>query len=196
MIQSLRMNNLATSLLLLSIVGFVVSLKFFEKKARIIFGILIVVFFIMFGASSDTSKTSTTTPKSEEKQTAQTSTLTPTPKQIDYVIYKRWDIPNGGEGKAVIIPLEYLNEADMPLVGEKLRYDTKNDRNAFIYVFTDKKAAEMRDKVLTDELSEKDRNFYDAHYVGQYTKNGNSGFHEFVIYYDGVMGSSSKTIKY
>lgn len=186
------MNDIFTGLLLVSIVGFVVSLKFFGKKPRIIFGVLIALFFILFGVTSDASKNT-----NKQTTSAQVSTTpTTTPKVISYEIYKRWSIPNGGEGKVVIITPDYMNETDMPLVGEKLKNDTKSDRNAFISVFTDKKAADMRDQVLTDKLSEKDRDFYDIHYVGQYNKNGNSGFNEFVIYYDGVMGSNSKTIKY
>lgn len=117
-------------------------------------------------------------------------------KHITYEVVRRWDIPNGGEGKVILIPTEYFNTNDMPLVGEKLRDDTKNDRNAFISVFTDRKAAEMREKVLNDELTETDRDFYDMHYVGQYTRNINSGYNEFVIYYDGVLGTNSKIVKY
>ena len=50
--------------------------------------------------------------------------------------------------------------------------------------------------MLSDELSETDMDFYDKHYVGDYTRNINSDINEFTIYYDGVLGSNSQTIKY
>ncbi|MBI4098202.1 MAG: hypothetical protein HY426_04155 [Candidatus Levybacteria bacterium] len=156
---------------------------------------------IVGGALSPSKSNTTPASVPAQSQPEIRSSPTPTPKVINYEIFQRWDIPNGGEGKVVIISPEHLNEQDMPLLGEKLKNDTQNDRNAFIYVFTDKKAAALRDKVFDDlagksTMSEAESDFYDKNYVAQYTKNGNSGFHEFVIYYDGVMGTNSKTIKY
>lgn len=71
-------------LLLLSIVGFVVSLKLFGKKPRIIFGVLIVLFFVLFGVTSDASKPKNNKePVQEAPKTSVTSkpTETPTPSQ-------------------------------------------------------------------------------------------------------------------
>lgn len=132
--------------------------------------------------------------------TSPTSTQLATPvKQITYEVIKKWDIPNGGEGKVVVISPDYLNRNDMPIVGEKLKSDNKNDRNSFIFVFTDKKAAEMRDRVLSDgvdKLTEEEQDYYDARFVAEYTKNANSGYHKFVIHYDGILGSDTQEIKY
>ena len=71
-------------LLLLSIIGFVVSLKLFGKKPRIIFGALIVIFFIMFGITGDASKTKNNkAPVQDEPKPSVTTkpTETPTPSQ-------------------------------------------------------------------------------------------------------------------
>ncbi|MCX6739432.1 MAG: hypothetical protein NT098_05305 [Candidatus Parcubacteria bacterium] len=136
------------------------------------------------------------------KTQPQTQTATTTPVQaiekspISYGVVKRWTIPNGGEGKVIIVSPEYLNEVKMTALGEKLRDDTKNDRNAFISVFDARKAISLRDTVLSDEASATDQDFYDKHFIGQYTKNGNTGFNEFVIYFDGVNGTNQKTINY
>lgn len=78
------MNDVFMGLLLLSIVGFVVSLKLFGKKPRIIFGVLIVLFFVLFGVTSDASKPKNNKePIQEAPKTSVTSkpTETPTPSQ-------------------------------------------------------------------------------------------------------------------
>lgn len=117
-------------------------------------------------------------------------------KEISYEILERWAISNCGEGKAILIARDYLNEADMTALGEKLKNDTKNDKCVFISVFTDKKAAALRNKVLGNGLSKADQAFYCKHSVGQYTKNGYTGFDEFAISFDGLLGTNHKTIKY
>lgn len=117
-------------------------------------------------------------------------------KVISYEIVKRWTIPNGGEGKVILISPDNLNESDMVALGEKLKEDTKNDRNAFIFVFDDKTSANLRDKLLADEATTAETDLYDKHFVGDYTKNGNTGYHQFSIYFDGVMGTNQKIVKY
>lgn len=187
-----------------------------RKKVWAIFGGATLAFFILTGVTASPSQKVKTesvsnqqTQTTENKEIKKTEVVSPTKakitqpakKSIRYEILQRWSIANGGEGKVVLISRDYLNNADMTAVGEKLKNDTKNDRNSFMFVFTDKKAAELRDRVLDDltgkdTMTEEERDFYDMHYVGQYNKNGNSGFNEFVIYFDGVMGTNSKTIKY
>jgi len=153
--------------------------------------IIIIVMIVIF--SGDGEKKSTeleiTQPSQEEIKKTEA-------KKISYEIVERWSIPNGGEVKVIVISPEYLNETDMVTLGEKLKNDTKNDRNAFIFVFTDKKAAASRDKGMLGELSKIDQDFYDKNYVGQYDKNGNTGYHQFAIYFDGAMGTNYKTIEY
>lgn len=158
---------------------------------------VITAFFalVVLGSALNPGKTTPTSIPTQSQSVVESSP-TPTPKVINYEIFQRWSIPNGGEGKVVIISPENFNEQDMPLLGEKLKNDVKADKNAFIFIFDDKKAAQLRDKVLSDNMTNEERDFYDKHYVGQYNKNGNSGFNEMIIYYDGVMGTNSKTIKY
>jgi hypothetical protein len=162
------------------------------------FGFLLIVGTIgnLIGGK-DVSKTQTPTPTPTQAIVQQKGQPTPTPvKTISYEVLQQWDINNGGKGKIILIPADYLNEADMTTLGQKLKSDTKNDKNAFIMVFTDKKAAALRDKVTGNTMTKDEEKFYDTHYVGQYTKNGNSGFHAFAIYFDGVSGSNNKTINY
>jgi len=138
------------------------------------------------------------------KREASQTSLRPSPtvqvqvKNIDYEVIQAWEIPNGGYGKVIVISPDNLNEEDMTILGDKLKKDTKSDRNSFISIFTDKKAAEMRDRLFdaADKLTSEEESFYDAHYVGDYKRNINSGYHQLTIYFDGVTGTNSKTIKY
>ncbi len=166
------------------------------------FGFLLIVGTIgnLIGGK-DVSKAPTNTqvpsPTPTQAVVQQKSQPTPTPvKTISYEVLQQWDINNGGKGKVILIPADYLNETDMVALGQKLKDDTKNDKNAFIMVFTDKKAAALRDKVIGNTMTKDEEKFYDTHYIGQYTKNGNSGFHAFAIYFDGVSGNNNKTINY
>jgi hypothetical protein len=138
-------------------------------------------------------------PKQPAKQEQVAPTAIPTQvKTINYEVVKSWEIPNGGFGKVIVISPQNFNEADMTLLGEKLKADTKNDRNAFIFIFDDKKAAEMRDRLpsTTNPPNETEQDYYDKHFVGDYSRNINSGYHQFTIYFDGVIGTNQKTIKY
>ena len=140
---------------------------------------------------------------SSPKQSAQQGQVAPSPiptqvKTINYEVFKSWEIPNGGFGKVIVISPQNFNETDMTLLGEKLKADTKKDRNAFIFIFDDKKAAQMRDRLSStaNSLNETEQDYYDKHFVGDYSRNINSGYHQFTIYFDGVMGTNQKTIKY
>jgi len=168
------------------------------KWGLIIFVVLPSAFLVIVGGIGYLTTSGKTSPGDQ----IPTSAPTVAPKEetqvktIKYEVLQKWDINNGGQGKTILISTDYLNEADMVALGKKLKEDTKNDKNAFIMVFTDKKAAELRDKVIDNSMTKDEEKFYDTHYVGQYTKNGNSGLHAFVIYFDGVSGTNSKTINY
>ena len=119
-----------------------------------------------------------------------------TQKQISYQIVDHWTIPNGGEGKVVVVSPDLLNETDMTALGNKLKTDVQSDRNAFISVFDNASAAALRDKVLADKATTAEQDLYDKHFIGEYDKNANTGYHQFTIYFDGVMGTNQKVIKY
>jgi hypothetical protein len=133
---------------------------------------------------------------SDDDKPATSSEVVSVQKQAPYEIVDRWTIPNGGEGKVIVISPEHLNDADMTALGERLKQDTRSDRNANISIFDDKRAALLRDSVLGNKASTSDQDFYDKHFIGQYSRNGNSGYHQLDIYFDGVMGSNRKTITY
>lgn len=115
--------------------------------------------------------------------------LAPKP-QVRYDIAKRWSIPNGGEGKVIVIPPALANEAGMTALADKLREDTRSDRNAFIFIFDDPQAAEMRDRL--NSLSPSEREFYQRHFMGTYIRNINTGFHEMEMHPTGMNGPSKQ----
>src|SRR3989344_4139002 len=155
----------------------------FNKKLTWVVLILVLLFVVVMSG-----KGTATPPSSTPSQQAQ-------PKLISYQITDRWTITNGGEGKVVVISPDLVNETDMVALGGKLKSDTQNDRNAFIFVFDDASAAALRSKVLSDKATTAEQDLYDKHFIGNYTKNANTGFHQFVINFDGVMGKKQKTKK-
>lgn len=138
-------------------------------------GVVLAVVVLSIGVMSSGNSSSTSTP-------------TKATHKISYQVVERWSIPNGGGGKAIVVSPDLRNEADMRALGEKLKNDVASDKNAFIFVFDDKRAASLRSKVLSDELSQADQDYYDQHYIGQYNKNGNSGLNSFGIYLNGPLG--------
>lgn len=119
-----------------------------------------------------------------------------TAKTYSYEVVKEYEIPNGGHGKVIVTSPDYKNASDMEALGKKLHEDNKNERNAFLFIFTDKKAADLRDKVTSGEtLNQADQDFYDKHYVADYRKNANSGIKEFTYRLNGLLGES-KTVNY
>lgn len=202
----LDMENLLVAIFLIFLATTIVVFKFPSiilknktepviKKTKLVLVVLTVLSFVLFGVTSDASKKNISQNNQITVTTTPQSTPTPT-KKITYEVVKTWIIPNGGFGKVIVISPEYFNLSDMTLLGEKLKNDHKADRNSFIYIFDDKKAAIMRDKVLSNDISTTDQDYYDKHYLGDYTKNSNSGYHQLTIYFDGVTGTNQKTIKY
>lgn len=107
---------------------------------------------------------------------------------VEYQIVEQWSIPNGGFGKVVVIADTAANEKSLRALGEEFKYDTRNDRNAFISVFSDPRAPAMRRAVLADQASKKDLAFYDKHFVATYSRNINTGFHQMSMTPKGLHG--------
>lgn len=112
----------------------------------------------------------------------------PAADQIPYQIVEQWSIPNGGYGRVIVIDPKYRNENDMRKLAERLKRDTYQDRNAFITVFDDKVAASRRMIAIKDQLGKKELAHYDAHMIGSYARNINTGHHKFQIMLKGLNG--------
>ncbi|MFA5819705.1 MAG: hypothetical protein WC854_10570 [Bacteroidales bacterium] len=114
-------------------------------------------------------------------------------KEIEYSIYQQWTIPNGGYSKLIVIDKKYKNREDLVSLIDKIKSDTKSDRNALIWVYDDEKAASMFKNI--NSLSETDVKYYDDHFLASYTRNINSGYHQVEIMPEGLNGKI-ETIKF
>ena len=122
-----------------------------------------------------------------------TETNQPATPKIPYTVIQTWTIPNGGKGERIVIDPKYVDFDDMTALGEMLKEDLQNDRNDFISVFTDKKSALLQANVAN--LNNTDGAYLGKHFVGDYTKNANTGLNQFLIYLNGVDDLSAATNK-
>lgn len=151
----------------------------------------ILIFFTIRGIVNDSTIQPAQPSAQPQQQVVQKQ---PEQKRIPYEVVTKWNIPNGGYGQRIVIDSKYLNFDDMTALGETIKEDTKNDRNAFVFVHTDKKSAELQGKAM-EITSEADLNYIGKHYVGDYKKNINSNFHQFSIFLKGVDDTSQETNK-
>lgn len=131
--------------------------------------------------------------KEGESKLSESKTEVTQKQRIEYKVYREWKIPNGGYGKVILIDESDKNENNLRKLGDTLKYDTRNDRNSFIFVFDDIKAAAMQQNAMN--LNKTDDDFYDVHFIADYTKNANTGFHKFNIMLNGVNGKTI-TVEY
>lgn len=108
---------------------------------------------------------------------------------ISYRVIEQWPIANGGYGRRIVVEPKNRNEADLRALSATLKYDTRADRNAFVSVFTDERAARMQSRAAFD-LSEAEGLFYDQHFIAGYTRNINTGYLRLSIFLDGPNGRS------
>lgn len=107
---------------------------------------------------------------------------------INYEVVEQWTIPNGGFGRVVVVdPAQRTEEGLVALAGQ-LRRDTKADRNAFVYIYDDRRAASLRRVALADNLNKVDMKLHDDHMIGSYFRNINTGFHAVTIALEGATG--------
>jgi hypothetical protein len=107
-----------------------------------------------------------------------------------YTIVRQWTIPNGGFGKVILLSKSGPNEQELRALGEKLKRDTASDRNAWIFVYDDERAARNRDAALSEKLSVTDMKQHNRHMVASYARNANTGYHMLLINVAGLDGPS------
>src|SRR4029077_13077045 len=72
--------------------------------------------------------------------------------------------------KGFVVSPKNRNEADLRALGDTLRWDIRGDRNAFVYIFDNTRAAKRHNF-----------SFCGRHYLGQYNRNINTGYHRLDI---------------
>ncbi|MFH0793264.1 MAG: hypothetical protein V2A74_04450 [bacterium] len=108
---------------------------------------------------------------------------TPVPTSIPYTVSKQWTIPNAGYGKVIVVDPRYRNERDMRILGNMLQDESRGDRKTFIFIFDDARAAAMHGKLM--DVWSPQEIFYFSHFIGTYSKNTGTGFHQLVIALNG-----------
>ncbi len=113
---------------------------------------------------------------------------------MSYQVVETWTMPGGGPGESIVVPESYLNDDDAVLLGAQLQRDTTGARNAVVFIFTERRAAELRRFLIN--ASAEDQAFYQQHYAGQYTRNVDAGYHKLEMCYDGQGCTKGRTITY
>ncbi|MGE0608115.1 MAG: thermonuclease family protein [Pirellulales bacterium] len=111
------------------------------------------------------------------------------PPSVHYDIVRRWTIPNGGEGKVVLVSPSVATTTGLAELAHVLREETRADRNAVIMIFDHQRAAAMYSRAV--ELDGEEAEFYDRHFVGSYIQNATTGYHEMQVHASGLSGPSS-----
>lgn len=114
------------------------------------------------------------------------ASVPPPTGKVSYAVVRRWPIPNGGEGKDIVVSPVLATEEGLRAIGEILKEDTKADRNAVVIIFDDSRAAKMSHDF--EKRSKKELEIYDRHYVGEYWRNANTGLHRLTMHPTGLKG--------
>lgn len=141
--------------------------------------LLLIVIFIAAGNVSRALQKSRETSRQTKPSSASAPAVPAPARRVPYEVTRQWAIPNGGYGRVIVIDPKHRTEADMRAIGEILKLDTKNDRNAFIYIFDNPRAAALYERALN--LNDQDGRLYDQHFIGTYTRNINTGYHRLDI---------------
>jgi hypothetical protein len=107
---------------------------------------------------------------------------------LSYKIVEEWAIPNGGFGRTIVVNKVNPTEAELRALGQKLKQYTKSERNAFIFVYDDERAARNRLAAFREELTEAETWYHDRHAVAVYGRNAQTGFHQFKLHPKGLDG--------
>ncbi len=113
---------------------------------------------------------------------------------VSYEVVETWTMPGGGPGESIVVPESYLNDDGAVLLGAQLQRDTTGVKNAVVFIFTERRAAELRRFLIN--ASAEDQAFYQQHYAGQYTRNVDTGYHKLEMCYDGQDCTRGRTIVY
>ena len=94
---------------------------------------------------------------------------------MDYENYR-----NVGLTKIIVIKTVNRNVGDLEKLGLILKNENINDQFSFIYIFDDKKAADMFND--NSEWTKEQQDFYDNHFIASFNKNINTGLNRFFIH--------------
>src|SRR3989304_5926064 len=89
---------------------------------------------------------------------------------LSYKVLEQRSIANGGFSRVIVVTKVNPSEADLRALGERLKQDTKSDRNAFIWVYDDERAARNHRAAASAKLTKKELQYHDRHYFALYSR--------------------------
>jgi len=111
-----------------------------------------------------------------KKQNADTDT-------IPYKVVREWHV-NEGRCQVIIVAPEQVSQSKLRRLGEQLHQERQNDKRAFVYIYSDERAARLREE--HSKLSATDEAFHDNNFIGEYSKNSPMNHEEYSYYPFGV----------
>ena len=103
-----------------------------------------------------------------------------------YTVFRTWTNSDLLGGIVIISPRD-VNDAKLTALAKELNGKYRQARRVMIQVFTDKKAALIRDKALADQ-THADGDFLEAHYVMGYLRNDYQGINDAELMTKGMNG--------
>ncbi len=112
--------------------------------------------------------------------------VNPGPETYPSIPYE--DVTGSSAGTYTLIAIDpkYVNEADMLTLGRQLAREKQYEDYVRISIFSDREAAALYSKVISDTLTPEEDTFYVKNYVGQYTKNDGQNFEIYVSQLNGL----------
>lgn len=121
--------------------------------------------------------------------TQDVDTTEPVVESVTYEVLQEKPIPAGGASRVILIDPKDSTESRLRVLGDQLHKEALSaGANAAVFVFDDKRAADMYEDALAGTLSESDLAVHDLHMVGTYRRNASTGFQRFAFYPEGLSG--------
>lgn len=138
-----------------------------------------LVLLILIGSCFDDDSSSDSSPL------ATTDVALPTSR---FTVIREWSIPNGGRGQALLLRDSALTMEMGASIADAVVASNRAQRNAFIFIYKSERAARMQERMFS--LTPAEERHYNANFIGDYTKNANTGYHRFDWYPKGINGPS------
>lgn len=148
----------------------------------IFFGVIMLLFFWVFKGCFSSSDSSEKNVSPLQSDVVTTTEAPPTQRMI----YDIFSTDADGAISKIIVDPKLRNEKDIRLLGETLKYDTRNNKIVILSVYDNIKAATLAE--LSGDLTKSQEAFWNKHLIASYNKNINTGLHRLNITLHGIDG--------
>ncbi|HEX5724173.1 MAG TPA: hypothetical protein VFX98_01835 [Longimicrobiaceae bacterium] len=107
-------------------------------------------------------------------------------ERFAYQTVEWWTIPAGGFGNVIVVDSSLRSEPKLRALGEQLRRENEGYRYVFIEVFSNLRAAALRDSALAERVSAEEAALYARHFIASYVRNSHTGHHQLRIAPNGI----------